>query len=268
MEINPTSAPAPITTPGALAGIKGLIIGIANTDSIAWGCARVMHEQGAQLAVTYLNDKAEPHVLPLAEQLQCPIIAPCDVEQPGQLDAVFKQIAAQWGQLDFVLHSIAYAPKEVLCGRVTDASAAGFARAMDVSVHSFIRMAKLAEPLMASGGCLLTVSYHGAREVVPQYGVMGPVKAALEAVVRYLAVELGSKGIRVHALSPGPLKTRAASGIPEFDVLLELAAKKAPLHHLVGIEDVGRVAALLVSNGARSLTGNIIYVDAGCHLVD
>jgi enoyl-[acyl-carrier protein] reductase I len=257
-----------VNNPTSLEEKKGLIIGIANADSIAYGCARVIRDLGAELAVTYLNNKAEPHVRPLAEALQSPIIARCDVEKPGDLEAAFAQIANRWGRLDFLLHSIAYAPKEALHGRVTDCPAASFARAMDVSVHSFIRMAKLAEPLMINGGCLLTVTYHGAREVVKQYGVMGPVKAALEAVVRYLAAELGEKGIRVHALSPGPLKTRAASGIPEFDALLELAAEKAPLHQPVTIDDVGRVAALLVSDGARSLTGNIIYVDAGYHIVD
>lgn len=253
---------------GSLHGMKGLIVGIANAESIAYGCARTMRAQGAELAVTYLNEKAEPYVRPLAQALQCPIVAPCDVEKAGELESVFGQIAQRWGRLDFLLHSIAYAPREALCARVTDCPATGFSRAMDVSVHSFIRMAKLAEPLMTAGGCLLTVSYHGAREVIRQYGVMGPVKAALETVVLYLAAELGEKGIRVHALSPGPLKTRAASGIPEFDALLALAAKKAPLHHPVTIDDVGTVAALLVSNGARSLTGNIIYVDAGYHVVD
>ncbi len=268
MEQNHPAEKGALNNPTSLHEMKGLIIGIANADSIAYGCARVMRDLGAELAVTYLNDKAEQYVRPLAEALHCPIITRCDVEKTGELEAVFEQIAKRWGRLDFLLHSIAYAPKEVLCGRVTDCPAAGFSRAMDVSVHSFIRMAKLSEPLMTKGGCLLTVSYHGAREVVRQYGVMGPVKAALEAVVRYLAAELGEKGIRVHALSPGPLKTRAASGIPEFDALLELAAKKAPLHHLITIDDVGRVAALLVSDGARSLTGDIIYVDAGYHVVD
>jgi enoyl-[acyl-carrier protein] reductase I len=251
-----------------LRGKKGLIVGIANVSSIAYGCAKVMQALGAELAITYLNAKAEPYVRPLAVELQSPIILPCDVEQVGQLEAIFAQIAQQWGGLDFLLHSIAYAPKEDLHGRVADCSREGFARAMDISVHSFIRMAHLSEPLMQNGGCLLTVTYHGAREVIRNYGLMGPVKAALEAVVRYLAVEMGEKGIRVHALSPGPLKTRAASGIAHFDELLEQAAQKAPLRHLVSIEDVGWVAALLVSDAARSLTGNITYVDAGYHIAD
>jgi enoyl-[acyl-carrier protein] reductase I len=257
-----------MNTPASLEGMKGLVIGIANADSIAYGCARAMHAAGAELAVTYLNDKAEAHVRPLAEALDCPIVAPCDVEKPGELEAVFEQAAQRWGKLDFIVHSIAYAPKEALCGRLTDCSAAGFARAMDVSVHSLVRMARLAETLMTDGGCLLTMSYHGAREVVRQYGVMGPVKAALETVVAYLAAELGPRAIRVHAISPGPLKTRAAGGIPHFDALLEHAASRAPLRHILSTEDVGALAAWLVSPGARGLTGNVIYVDAGDHLVD
>ena len=254
--------------PRALAGKKGLIIGIANADSIAYGCALAMREQGAELAITYLNDKAEPHVRPLAARLEASIVQRCDVEQPDELAAVYRSIESRWGKLDFILHSIAFAPKGALQGRVTDCSQADFARAMDVSVHSFIRMARLAEPLMPEGGCLLTMSYHGAREVIPQYGVMGPVKAALEAVVRYLAVELGAKGIRVHGLSPGPLHTRAASGIPDFDVLLARAQAQAPLRHPVSLDDVGRLAAMLVSDDARALTGAITYVDGGAHLVD
>lgn len=255
-------------TQASLAGMHGLVIGIANADSIAFGCARAMGAAGAELAVTYLNEKAEPHVRPLAEALRCPIVAPCDVERPGQLEAVFGQARERWGKLDFVVHSIAYAPREALCGRVTDCSAEGFARAMDVSVHSLVRMARLAEPLMADGGCILTMSYHGAREVVRQYGIMGPVKAALESVVGYLAAELGPQGIRVHAISPGPLKTRAAGGIPQFDVLLEHAASRTPLRHVLTIDDVGALAAWLVSRGARGLTGNVVYVDAGEHLLD
>lgn len=251
-----------------LAGKRGLILGIANADSIAWGCARVMRDQGAELAVTWLNDKAQPHVAPLAEALGSPIMAPCDVEASGELEAVFEEIGRVWGRLDFVLHSIAFAPKEALQGRLVDCPAEGFARAMDVSVHSFIRVARLARPLMSAGGCLLTVSYHGAQEVVREYGVMGPVKAALESVTRYLAAELGEGGIRVHALSPGPIRTRAASGIPEFDALLQRAAEKAPLHQTVTIDDVGQVAAMLVSDGARALTGNLVYVDAGYHVID
>jgi len=250
-----------------LQGKKGLVVGIANDQSIAFGCARAFRDAGAELAVTYLNDKAAPHVVPLAEQLGCPIVVPCDVREPGQLEAVFERISQQWGRLDFLLHSIAFAPKEDLHGRVVDCSQAGFAMAMDVSCHSFIRMAKLAEPLMPDGGCLLTVSFYGSEKVVEDYNLMGPVKAALESSVRYMAAELAPKKIRVHALSPGPLMTRAASGIARFDELLERTRARLPAHQLVSIEDVGAFAAFLVGDSARSLTGNIEYIDAGYHVI-
>jgi enoyl-[acyl-carrier protein] reductase I len=250
-----------------LKGKKGLIVGIANRNSIAYGCAEVLHGAGAELAVTYLNAEAEPFVRPLAEEFGSPIVVPCDVRERGQLEAVFSRIQKEWGRLDFLLHSIAYAPKEDLHSRITDCSEAGFAMAMDVSCHSFIRMARLAEPLMTDGGCLLTVTFYGAEKVVEEYNLMGPVKAALESCVRYMAAELGPKRIRVHALSPGPLKTRAASGIERFDELLDRALARTPEHRLVGIEDVGNVAAFLVSDGAAALTGNIEYVDAGYHIV-
>jgi enoyl-[acyl-carrier protein] reductase I len=251
----------------SLKGKKGLIVGIANSSSIAYGCAKVLHCAGADLAVTYLNAKAEPFVRPLAEHLCSSIVVPCDVRQPGQLEAVFARVRDEWGHLDFLLHSIAYAPKEDLHSRITDCSQAGFAMAMDVSCHSFIRMARLAEPLMTDGGCLLTVTFYGAEKVVEDYNLMGPVKAALESCVRYMAAELGPKRIRVHALSPGPLKTRAASGIEGFDELLERARARTPEHCLVSIEDVGNLATFLVSDGAAALTGNIEYVDAGFHIV-
>jgi enoyl-[acyl-carrier protein] reductase I len=250
-----------------LKGKRGLVVGIANEHSIAYGCAKAFRENGAELAITYLNAKAEPYVRPLAEALDSPIIVPCDVREPGQLEAVFTRIREQWGVLDFVLHSIAYAPKEDLQRRVVDCSQAGFSLAMDVSCHSFIRMARLAEPLMTRGGCLLTVTFYGSEKVVEHYNVMGPVKAALESTVRYMAAELGPKGIRVHALSPGTLKTRAASGIDRFDELLERTRGCTPEHQLVSIEDVGNLAAFLVSDTASSLTGNTEYVDAGFHIM-
>jgi enoyl-[acyl-carrier protein] reductase I len=249
-----------------LHGKKGLIAGIANEHSIAYGCARAFHEAGAELAITYLNAKAEPFVRPLAEDLGSPIIVPCDVREPGQLEAVFAHIRDKWGSLDFLLHAIAYAPKEDLHSRVTDCSQEGFALAMDVSCHSFIRMARFAEPLMNQGGCLLTVTFYGSEKVVEDYNLMGPVKAALEASVRYMAAELGPKRIRVHAISPGPLKTRAASGIQHFDELLDRARTRTPEHRLVDIGDVGNLAAFLVSDGAAALTGNVEYVDAGYHI--
>ena len=249
-----------------LTGKKGLVIGIANEDSIAYGCARAFRDGGAELAVTYLNDKAEPHVEPLAEALDASIFEPCDVTDAAQVEALFERIAADWGRLDFLLHAVAFAPKEDLHSRVIDSSEAGFLLAMNVSCHSFIRLARRAEPLMSNGGTLLTLTFYGAERVVEEYNLMGPVKAALESSVRYLAAELGDQAIRVHALSPGPLRTRAASGLEDFDELLERARQRAPTNRLVGQDDVGNVAAFLVSDGAGKLTGNVTYVDSGLHI--
>jgi enoyl-[acyl-carrier protein] reductase I len=250
-----------------LKGKKGLVIGIANQQSIAYGCAAEFRAQGAELAVTYLNAKAEPHVRPLAEALGAALIVPCDVREPGQLEAVFERIGAVWGKLDFLLHSIAFAPREDLHRRITDCTQEGFATAMDISCHSFIRMARLSEPLMQDGGCLLTVTFYGGEKVVQDYNLMGPVKAALEASVRYMAAELGPRRIRVNALSPGPLKTRAASGIDRFDELLERMRARTPEHQQIDIRDVGSLAAFLVGDRATAITGNIEYVDAGYHIL-
>lgn len=252
---------------GSLTGKKGLVIGIANQHSIAWGCARAFHAAGAELAVTWLNEKAKAYVEPLAQQLEASIQMALDVEQAGQLETVFDVMTKQWGQLDFVLHSIAFAPKADLQGRLLDSSREGFARAMDISCHSLMRVARLAEPLMQQGGSLLTMSYLGADEVVANYGLMGPVKAALESSVRYLATELGPQGIRVNAVSPGPLATRAASGITGFDELLNNAVKRAPMRRLVDIDDVGALCTFLVSDAARSITGDTLFVDAGYHIL-
>lgn len=251
----------------SLEGHKALVVGVANDQSIAWGCAKAFHEQGADLAITYLNEKAEAHVRPLAEQLGASIVMPLDVSVPGELEAVYAEIAAKWGRLDTVLHSIAFCPREDLHGRVVDCSAEGFARAMDVSVHSFLRMIRLAEPLMTGGGSCMTVSFYGSEKVVEHYNVMGPVKAALESVVRYAAAELGSKRISVHALSPGPLKTRAASGIADFDELLDAAAARAPTHLLASIEDVGAYAAFLASREAANVTGGVHLIDGGFSII-
>lgn len=250
-----------------LRGKRGLVVGIANADSIAYGCAVKLRAFGAELALTCLNEKAERHVRPLAEQMQASILARLDVQQPGEIEAVFERIGREWGGLDFVIHSIAFAPREDLHGRVVDCSAEGFAQAMRVSCWSFLRMAKLAEPLMARGGVLVTMSYYGADKVVGNYNIMGPVKAALEACVRYAADELGEKGIRVFAVSPGPLKTRAASGIAQFDELVQMARQRAPQHRLVDIAEVGRVVAFLVGGASSGMTGDTIYVDAGLHNV-
>lgn len=256
-----------IRSESLLSGRKGLVVGIANEHSIAYGCARMFRNCGAELAVTWLNDKARRHVEPLAQELSAPIMMPLDVEQSGELDEVFDTIRERWGRLDFVLHSIAYAPMDDLHGRLADCSREGFARAMDISCHSFIRMARLAEPLMDRGGALLTMSYLSANEVVPNYGVMGPVKAALEASVRYLAVDFGQRGIRVNGVSPGPIRTRAASGIPDFDALIEDARRRAPLQREIEIDDVGSLCAYLVSDAARGVTGDVHYLDGGLHIL-
>jgi enoyl-[acyl-carrier protein] reductase I len=251
-----------------LEGKKGLIVGIANDQSIAWGCAKAFRALGAELAVTYLNDKAKPYVEPLARELEAPILMPLDVSAPGQLEAVFEHITEQWGELDFVVHSIAFSPKDTLQGRVVDAPHDGFLKTMDISCWSFIRMAHLAEPLMKRGGTLFTMTYYGSQMVVKNYNIMGVAKAALESAVRYIAAELGPKGIRVHAISPGPLATRAASGIPEFDELLNKAQETAPTRSLVSIDDVGMATAFLAHDAARLITGETLYIDGGYHIID
>ena len=244
-------------------GLKGLIVGVANEHSIAWGCAKALREAGAELALTYLNDKAKPHVEPLARSVNAVLFLPLEVTDEAQLAALFETVRARWGRLDFIIHSIAFAPKDDLQGRVADSSRAGFMTAMDVSCHSLIRLAKAAEPLMTEGGAILTMSYLGAEKVVANYNLMGPVKAALESSVRYLAAELGPKGIRVNALSPGPVMTRAASGLSHFDELLRKAAAESPLRRAATIEEIGEVAAFLVSARARLITGQTIYADGG-----
>ena len=250
-----------------LEGHKALVLGIANEHSIAYGCARAFRKLGAELAITYLNDKARPYVEPLARELEAPIFERMDVQQPGQMEAVFERVRQTWGRLDIALHAIAFAPKEDLQGGLLNCSSAGFGLAVDVSCHSFVRMARLAVPLMTEGGTLLAMSYHGANKVIPTYAVMGPVKAALEAAVRYLAHELGPRGIRVHAISPGPIKTRAAGGLKDFDLLLSEAAHRAPIGELVDIDDVGMATAYIATPYARRITGSTVYVDAGLNIM-
>jgi enoyl-[acyl-carrier protein] reductase I len=250
-----------------LKGKKGLVVGVANADSIAFGCAAKLRAFGADIALTYLNDKAKSHVEPLAQEIGADLLLPLDVSQPGQIKAVFDRVAQEWGALDFVIHSIAFAPREDLHGRIIDCSREGFLQAMQISCHSFLEMAHHAEPLMRSGGALISMSYHGADKVVQHYNMMGPVKAALEASVRYLALELGEKGIRVFAVSPGPMRTRAASGIDHFDELLDMAVARSPGRRLVDISEVGRVVAFLVGGAASGMTGDVIYVDAGLHIM-
>ena len=258
----------PVAKAPLLEGKQGLIVGIANDQSIAWGCAKAFRALGAELAITYLNEKAKKFVEPLAREVAAPIFMPLDVRTDGQMEAVFERIRKEWGRLDFLVHSIAFSPKDALGGRVVDVPREGFLTTMDVSCWSFIRMAHLAEPLMKRGGTLFTMSYYGSRMVVKNYNIMGVAKAALESAVRYMAAELGPKGIRVHAISPGPLATRAASGIPEFDALLEKAKKKAPAGSLVSIDDVGVATAFLAHDAARLITGETLYVDGGYHIID
>jgi len=250
-----------------LKGKRGLVVGVANGDSIAFGCAAKLRAFGADIALTYLNDKAKPHVEPLAQKIDAALLLPLDVTQPGQMKAVFDTIEQTWGSIDFVIHSIAFAPREDLHGRIMDCSQTGFLQAMQVSCHSFIEMAHHAEPIMNPGGALITMSYYGADKVVNNYNLMGPVKAALESSVRYMAKELGEKDIRVFAVSPGPLRTRAASGIAHFDELIDMAVTRAPGRRLVDIAEVGRAVAFLVGGGASGMTGDVIYVDAGLHIM-
>jgi enoyl-[acyl-carrier protein] reductase I len=250
-----------------LAGKRGLIVGVANPDSIAAGCAVAMAEAGATLALTYLNDKTRSHAEPVAQATNADLYVPLDVTREDQIDALFEAIATRWGRLDFLLHSIAFCPREDLHARVIDCSLAGFTQAMDISCHSLIRLSRRAVPLMVGGGSILTMSYHGADEVVDHYNIMGPVKAALESVVRYMAADLGGQGIRVNAVSPGPILTRAASGIGHFDALMADAAARAPAGRLATIEEVGAVATFLASDASRAITGGVHYVDHGVNIM-
>lgn len=264
MKVQPMT---PSGMPFSLAGKRGLILGLANQHSIAYGCAQVAHAQGAALILSCVNDKALPFAAPLAAALEVPLVA-CDVEQEGALEHLVSAAVAQLGGLDFVIHSIAWAPMEDLHGRVIDSSSAGFSRAMNISCHSFAQLAKLCEPHMNSGGSMITMSYLGADAVVPHYGLMGPVKAALESLVRYLATELGPRNIRVHAVSPGPMPTRAASGLEDFDGLMQRACERSPLQRLVTLPEVGQLAAFLCSDAGSGMTGQTIYIDAGYHIAN
>ncbi len=256
-----------VAPPAILSGKKALIVGVANDRSIAWGCAQAMHRFGAEIAMTYLNDRARPYVEPLAAAVGAPLFLPLEVRDTAQVDALFEAIESRWGRLDILVHSIAFAPRQALEGRVTDCPRDGFLTAMDVSCWSLLDLTHRAEKLMVSGGAIFAMSYHGANQVIENYGIMGPVKAALESTVRYLAAELGPKGIRVHAISPGPLATRAASGIPDFDALMERVAERAPARRLVTIEEVGAACVFLASQYAGAMTGNTIYIDGGYNIL-
>jgi enoyl-[acyl-carrier protein] reductase I len=256
-----TNLPA---SPLSLQGKKGLILGIANDHSIAWGCARAAHLLGADIVATCLNDKARTYVEPLTKPLGIYLVN-CDVENPQALSELVDTAIGHLGHLDFVIHSIAWAPLEDLHAKVVDTSSAGFSRAMEVSCHSFASLAKLCAPHMPQGGSLITMSYLGANEVVPHYGLMGPVKAALESLVRYMAMELGPQGLRVHAVSPGPIRTRAASGIESFETLIEQNIKRSPLGRLVTLDEIAHLATFLCADASSGMTGQTIYVDAGSH---
>src|SRR3954454_8797071 len=267
MEVGMAQQAGPSALPPVLSGRKALVVGVANDRSIAWGCAEAMRLAGAEIAMTYLNERARPFVEPLAQQVEARLFMPLEVRDEAQVDALFEAIAAKWGRLDILVHSIAFAPKEALTGRVTDCPRDGFLTAMDVSCWSFLDLARGAEKLMNEGGTMLTMSYLGANEVVENYGIMGPVKAALESAVRYVATELGPRGIRVHAVSPGPLATRAASGIPDFDELMKRVADRAPARRLVTIEEVGAACVFLACPYGAAMTGETLYIDGGYHIL-
>ncbi|WP_075881216.1 enoyl-ACP reductase FabI [Vreelandella massiliensis] len=250
----------------SMQGKVGIVAGLANEDSIAFGCAQALHNAGAECIVTYASPKAERFVTPLLPDMGEPELMLCDVQKEDQLDALFERANERWGRVDFVIHSIAFAPLDDLHGRVTDCSKEGFNLAMDVSCHSFIRMAKRAEPLMKNGGALLNMTYYGAEKVVDHYNMMGPVKAALESTTRYMAEELGPKGIRVNAVSPGPIRTRAASGLEAFEELARDGEKRSPLRRLASTRDVGNAAVYLASSAGAAITGITHYVDAGHHI--
>ena len=253
-----------------LAGKKALVVGVANKDSIAYGCARAFRAFGAEVAMTYLNEKTRPYTQILADALDVPpeLYLPCDVREPGQVEAVFAAIEKHWGRLNILLHSIAFSPREDLHGRVTDCSLAGFLSTMEVSAWSFIRMVHLAEPLLEKeGGAAFTLSYFGGEKVVPHYGIMGTAKSALETAAKYMAAELGAKGIRVNIVSPGPVMTRAASGIDRFDELLDRTRERAPTHSLVTPDQVGLATAALACDFASIVTGEVLYMDGGYNIM-
>jgi len=250
-----------------LVGKRGLVMGVANNRSIAWGIARAARAAGAELAFTYQGDALEKRVRPLAAELDAAVVGHCDVTDPASIDAVFAEVERLWGKLDFVVHCIAFSDKDELTGRYVDTSEGNFTKSMLISCYSFTAVAQRAEKLMTEGGSLLTLSYYGAEKWMPHYNVMGVAKAALEASVRYLAADLGEKNIRVNAISAGPIKTLAASGIGDFRYILKWNEYNSPLRRTVTIEEVGETAAFLLSPMGRGITGEILHVDAGYHVV-
>ncbi len=256
-----------LPTSGILAGKRGLVMGVANNRSIAWGIAKAAREAGAELAFTFQGDALEKRVRPLAAELGAHVVGHCDVTDPATIDAAFAEVQRLWGKIDFVVHCIAFSDKDELTGRYVDTSEANFNKSLNISCFSFTAVAQRAEKLMTDGGSLLTLSYYGAEKWMPHYNVMGVAKAALEASVRYLAADLGEKNIRVNAISAGPIKTLAASGIGDFRYILKWNEYNAPLRRTVTIEEVGDTAAFLLSDMSKGMTGEILHVDAGYHVV-
>ena len=250
-----------------MSGKRGLVMGVANNRSIAWGIAKACADHGAELAFTYQGEALQKRVQPLAESVNSPLVLPCDVTDMESIDKVFSEIEKTWGKLDFVVHAIAYADKEELTGRYVDTSAENFRQSLFISCYSFTAIAQRAEKLMADGGSLLTLTYYGAEKVMPHYNVMGVAKAALEASVRYLAADLGKQAIRVNGISAGPIKTLAASGIGDFRYILKWNEYNAPLRRTVSIEEVGDAGLYLLSDLGRGVTGEIHHVDSGYHIV-
>ncbi|TXL71146.1 enoyl-ACP reductase FabI [Vineibacter terrae] len=257
-----------MAAPGQLmAGKKGLIMGVANDRSIAWGIAQAVHAHGAELGFTFQGDALEKRVRPLAKSIGSEFVVPCDVTDPASIDEVFANVAQRWGQLDFLVHAIAFSNKDELKGKYLDTTPDNFALTMNVSCYSFTAVAQRAVPLMKSGGSLLTLTYYGAERVMPHYNVMGVAKAALEASVRYLAADLGDQGIRVNAISAGPIKTLAASGIGDFRYILKWNELNAPLKRNVTTDEVGNAGLFLLSDLGTGVTGEVMHVDAGYHVV-
>lgn len=254
-------------TSGLMKGKRGLIMGVANNRSIAWGIAKAIHAQGGELAFTYQGDALKKRVEPLAEELGAVMAGHCDVSDESTIDAVFDNLEKIWGKIDFIVHAIGFSDKDELTGRYVDTSAANFALTMNISVYSFTAVARRAEKLMTDGGSMLTMTYYGAEKVMPNYNVMGVAKAALEASVKYLAVDLGPKNIRVNAISAGPIKTLAASGIGDFRYILKWNEYNAPLRRTVTIEEVGDVGLYMLSDLSRSVTGEVHHADSGYHVI-
>ncbi|HTV33505.1 MAG TPA: enoyl-ACP reductase FabI [Methylocella sp.] len=260
-------APKGLPLSGILSGKRGLILGIANNRSIAWGIAKAAHEAGAELAFTYQGEALEKRVRPLAQEIGANVLGDCDVTNTSSLAAIFEQIERIWGSLDFIVHCVAFSDKDQLTGRYLDTTAENFTNTLLISCYSFTAVAQRAEKLMPNGGAMLTLTYYGAEKWMPHYNVMGLAKAALEASVRYLAADLGERNIRVNAISAGPIKTLAASGIGDFRYILKWNEYNAPLRRTVTIDEVGESAAFLLSPMARGITGEILHVDCGYHIV-